>query len=417
MKNRLSLLFSLGMGLILAYAGSGCAIVQSFMPTETPTITPTQPPTNTPQPSPTITPTPTEVPYFIDATVMALDQEVPILLYHRFITDDVDKDAVTFTHLSTFRDDLQTLYDSGYSLVSLKSWLDGTFLTPIGRKPLIITFDDFWFADQIYIDDDGTPSQYSGIGVLWQFSQENPDFGFSAAGFSNMGDKYYGDARIGDRFVFGGDLDAMWLKLGRTIAWAIENGVEPYNHLFKHPLLSVTEDKHIQWQIEENDRVTRYYLNQAGREDLIPRLGNVIALPFGEWPPTQRGIDILKNYKNQEGEPVEAIFEAYLFADKVLTPSVYSPDFDRYNLPRLTASEIMTQWLVEQSPNIDSAQSCTLGPLKQEQENDVAVLQEQILKALNSGTCSEGVYHVNGLIFIARDGSVDLHTPPSIPTN
>jgi hypothetical protein len=414
MKKRLTLLPALILGLAAAYLVSGCAVVQSFMPTETPTLTPTPLPTATPSPTPTTTPTPTEMPYFVEATVMALNQEVPILLYHRFITDDVKKDAITFTHLSTFRNDLQALYDSGYSLVSLKSWLDGTYITPSGRKPLIITIDDFWFADQIYIDDNGTPSEYSGIGVLWKFAQEHPDFGFSAAGFSNMGDKYYGDARLGDRFVFGGDLDAMWLKLGQTIAWSIENGVEPYNHLFQHPLLSITEDAHIQWQIEENDRVTRYYLKQAGREDLIPRLTNVIALPYGEWPTTQRGIDILKNYRNQEGEPVEAIFEAYLYADKILTPSVYSTDFDRYNLPRLTASEIMTQWLVEQSASIASAQACQLGPLKQEQEDDPAVLQEQILNALNTGACPEGVYHANGLIFIAQAGAVTPHTGAQI---
>ncbi|MEL7591995.1 MAG: hypothetical protein AAGU17_11960 [Anaerolineaceae bacterium] len=160
--------------------------------------------------------------------------------------------------------------------------------------------------------------------------------------------------------------------------------------------------------------MTRYYLKQAGREDLIPQLGNVIALPYGEWPTTQRGINILKNYKNQEGAPVEAIFEAYLFADKILTPSVYSADFDRYNLPRLTASEMMTQWLVEQSGNITSAQACQLGPVEQELENEPAVLQEQILNALNSGACPEGVYHVNGMIFIAQGGKVNAYQAPQI---
>jgi len=85
---------------------------------------------------------------------------------------------------------------------------------------MIITMDDFWCADQIYIEENGTPSEYSGIGVLWQFAQEHPDFGFSVAGFSNMGDKYYGDVRLGDRFVYGGNEDAMWRKLGDTIAWA-----------------------------------------------------------------------------------------------------------------------------------------------------------------------------------------------------
>ena len=416
MKKVLSLVPALIAVVIVTQMLSGCSVVQSFMPTETPTTTPTPLPTATPLP-PTPTPTPTEVPFFVDATVMSLDQQVPIVLYHSFIPDDVVKDDITFVNLSTFRKDLETYYASGYSLVSLRSWMDGTYVTPVGRKPMIITIDDFWFADQIFIEEDGTPSEYSGIGVLWSFSQEHTDFGFSAAGFSNMGDKYYGDVRLGDRFVFGGNEDAMWRKLGDTIAWAIENGVEPYNHLFQHPLLSITADKDIRWQIEENDRVTRYYLKLAGREDLIPQLGNIIALPFGEWPSTYSGINILKNYKNQEGEPVEAIFEAYLFADKKLTPSVYSADFDRYNLPRLTASEIMTNWLVEQKDTITSAQSCQLGPLQEEKAGDAEVISGLITNVMANGSCAEGIYHVGELIFIARDGSVVPHTPPSIPEN
>jgi hypothetical protein len=55
-----------------------------------------------------------------------------------------------------------------------------------------------------------------------------------------------------------------------------------------------------------------------------------------------------------------------------------------------------------------------LGPLKQEQEDDPAVLQEQILNALNTGACTEGVYHVNGLIFIAQAGAVTPHTGAQI---
>lgn len=410
--SRLKLAILLGLIFTTTQLLSGCAVAQSFMPTETPTSTATSLPTATALP--TATPTPTEVPFFVDATVMSLNQQVPILLYHRFIPDDETKNAITFINLSEFRNELQALYDNGFSLVSLKSWMDGTYLVPPGRKPLIITLDDFWFADQIYVGEDGIPSAFSGMGVLWQFSQEHPDFGFSAAGFSNMGDKYYGDRQIGNRFFYGDNLDAMYLKLGQTIAWALENGVEPYNHLVLHPLLSKTDDKDIQWQIEENDRLTRYYLEKAGRADLIPLLGNMIALPYGEWPVTYSGIDILKNYRNQEGEPVEAIFEAYLLSDAQLTPSVYSPEFDRYNIARITESAYMIQWIVEQANNLPSAQTCQLGPLQQEQVADQVVIQGLISNALSSGSCAEGVYHVGDLIFIARDGSVVPHTPPII---
>lgn len=401
-------------GLLAISLITGCSVVQSFMPTPTPTSTVTPLPTATPMP--TATPTPTEVPFFLDATVMSLEQQVPILLYHRFIPDGENKDAITFINLSDFRNELQVLYDSGFSLVSLQSWMNGTYLVPPGRKPLIITLDDFWFADQIYIEEDGTPSEFSGIGVLWRFSQEHPDFGFSAAGFSNMGDKYYGDRRIGDRFFYSENLDAMWLKLGQTIAWALENGVEPYNHLVLHPMLSKTEDKDIQWQVEENDRLTRYYLTNAGREDLIPRLGNMIALPFGEWPSTSTGINILKNYKNQEGEPVDAIFEAYLLSDAQLTPSVYTPEFDRYNIARITESQFMIQWIVNQAGSLPVAQTCQLGPLQPDQSGDASVVQNLISEAVNGGGCPAGVFHVGEMIFIARDGNVVPYTAPVIQT-
>jgi hypothetical protein len=75
---------------------------------------------------------------------------------------------------------------------------------------------------------------------------------------------------------------------------------------------------------------------------------------------------------------------------------------------------MMTQWLVEQSGNITSAQACQLGPVEQELENEPAVLQEQILNALNSGACPEGVYHVNGMIFIAQGGKVNAYQAPQI---
>ena len=141
--------------------------------------------------------------------------------------------------LREFRNELQTLYDNNFSLVSLKSWVDGTFNVPPGKKPLIITMDDLWFANQLFIQPDGIPSELSGIGILWKFSQEHPDFGFHVAGFAIMGDKLYAYKQVEDEF-FTGDNETWnsktWKKeLGATIAWAIDHGVEVYNHTLLHP--------------------------------------------------------------------------------------------------------------------------------------------------------------------------------------
>jgi len=215
---------------------SGCTVVESFQPTATETPSPTSTPT---PPPPTPTPTATKIPYYAEATVFSGDLQVPILIYHRFIPDFDGETTSMKMQYSEFKRELQTLYDAGFSLISLKSWIDGTFIVPEGRKPLIITMDDAWFADQIYINEDGTPSAYSAIGILWRFANEHPEFGFHAALFAIMGDKYYGDVFLPNYQRFIVSEGTAWKdKLGNTMVWALENGIEVGNHTFLHPRLS-----------------------------------------------------------------------------------------------------------------------------------------------------------------------------------
>jgi hypothetical protein len=389
--------------ILVVISMTGCSVVSAFSPTETPTNTPQ--PTLTP--TPTVTPTPTEIPFYLNATVYSGNLQVPIILYHRFVPDYATTDA-TKMRLSDFSEQIQTLYDNGFYLVSLKDWLEGTFVVPVGKKPLIITLDDLWFADQLYINPDGTPSLNSGLGLLWHFSQEHPDFGYSAAVFSNMGDKYYGDKQVGDMFQLG-EGDAWKTKLGETIAWAVDHGIEPYNHLYVHPMLSkMTSNADIKWQIEMNDHITRLYLSLVGREDLFPKLGNIIALPFGEWPATESGINVLKNYNTPEGKPLEAIMEAYNLGNQELTPSIFSDGFDPFNIARLTASTYMIQWVIEQKESIPTAMNCQLGPLTESQSGNLEVVQAAIQSAISSQACPEGVYNVNGSVFVAKAGVVTL---------
>lgn len=390
---------------------SGCSTPAVVSPTAT-----VAPPTATSvPPTPTITPTPTEVPFYIDAIVWPGELQIPILIYHRFASDDIQDPATTKTRFSEFRSHLQKLYDNGFSLVSLESWLSGNFVLPAGRKPLIITMDDLWSADQLYIDDDGTPSQYSGIGILWQFSQEHPDFGFSVSGFSNMGDKLFADTfrPWDERYIRNSDDNSpIWRdKLSNTMVWALENGVRPFNHLYTHAKLDLTAPTDIQFQLAENDRVTRFFLERVGREDLIPKLGNIIALPYGIWPSTQSGINVLKNYKNPEGLPVAAILEAYNLDAAQLTPSVFSESFDRLKIQRITTSNSMIQFIVDQKDKIPTAVGCQVGPISKNSSSDLDVLSLAISESIQTGRCLEGIYNLNGNVFIAKDGTVVLYVP------
>jgi len=399
--------------LLLTILLSGCGNGVTPVPTATSTE---MPPTITPiPPTPTITPTSTEVPFFVNATVWSGELSAPILIYHYFGRDNEEDIPTTWTRFKDFEAQLQSLYDNGFSLVSLRSWISGTFTVPAGRKPLILTIDDFWRADQIYIDDDGTPSPYSGIGILWRFSQAHPDFGFSASVFSNMGDKFFADTLLPDeqRYIrVSEDNSPIWRdKLSAAMVWALENGVDPYNHLFTHPKLDITMPQDIQYQMAENDRVTRYYLTRVNREDLIPSLGNIIALPYGIWPATPSGVQVLKNYKNPEGLPVAAIMEAYNLDSAQLTPSVFSPGFDRYKILRITASNSMVQYIIDHEDEIPSAQTCQVGPIDEQMAGDSQTLAAAISATIRAGTCPEGIYNINGQVFIAGQESVQVYQP------
>ncbi|MCX6056002.1 MAG: hypothetical protein NTZ74_14025 [Chloroflexi bacterium] len=389
--------------LFLSFSLLGCSSVASLIATKTPTPTLTLVPTITP--TPTQVPTPTEIPFFLNATVWSGDLKVPILIYHRFIADSAEKSTATKMRYQDFENQLELLYQNGFQLISLKDWLSGTFRLSEGKRPLIITMDDLWFADQLYINEDGTPSLYSGIGILWKFAKDHPDFGFSVSVFSNLGDKYYADKHV-ENYFFISEGNGWVDKLAHTIEWAIENGVDPYNHLFLHPQLDITTNADIIFNIRENDRITRYYLSLIGREDLIPRLGNIIALPYGIWPASNTGENIIKNYKDPEGKPVLAIMEAYNLDSAQLTPSIFSADFDPNHIARITASDPMIQFIIENNNEIPSAVGCMLGPLQEEQSQNLQVVIGAIQMAVSGKSCPEGIFNVGGNIFVAKEGLV-----------
>lgn len=387
---------------------SGCSVVSAFSPTTTPSLTPQ--PTNTPLP--VATPTATDIPFYVDALVWSPDLEIPILIYHQFVPDYMNTDA-TQMRLSEFREELQAFYDNGFSLIPLKDWLEGDFIIPEGRKPLVITLDDLWFGNQIFIRDDGTPSPNSGIGVLWQFSQENPDFGFHAALFAINGDKYYPEREVGDVFYAADNVDFFsksWhTKLGNTIAWAMENGLEVYNHTFSHywnwPQRSNAE---ILDELKKNDYWLRQFLTESGNEQLIEQLDNVIALPEGKWPESESGKQVVLNYKNTEGDPLLAVVEAYNMDSAQLTPSRFSDGFDPYKIVRITASKYMVDFIIQNKDAVPTVQKCSIGPLDESQATNPEIIQAGILNAISSSSCPSGVYTVNGIQFIARDGVVTL---------
>jgi hypothetical protein len=350
-------------------------------------------------PSPTLTPTffspSTATPHIpIIATVWTKDPLVPILIYHQFTEDSAPASTSYKVRLMDFSQELEDLYQSGFSLVSFENWTGGELKSPPGRYPLILTMDDLFFNNQIWLQDDGTPSPSSGIGILWQFSQEHPDFGFHVALFADLGDKLYGNPD-----------DPEWQdQLARVIVWCIENDAIIYNHTFWHDRLDKLSSLEINNTLSNNDTYLRELLAKVGRTDLIPQLGNYLALPYGMWPANPPGIDALLEYRNPEGNPIEGVFEADVY-DSVFLKPPYSTDFDRWHIPRFTATINSIQLLVNDKDMMATSSTCPLD----NSGNEPSLLANQIQLVIAESRCPKGIYVTESYIFDALNpGLVNL---------
>lgn len=275
---------------------------------------------------------------------------------------------------------------------------------PEGRKPLIITIDDLFFADQISLNEDGKPTQNSGIGILWQFYQYHPDFGFALPLFYNMGDKHYGNVKVGDWWQEGPGWEE---SLANVIAWCIEHQALPYNHFFTHPKLSLlTNVRDFKYQAEENEKSLREYLARIGKENLAEDLENIISIPYGDWPTNSEVMRALQNYVSTNGKPLLGIMDIdFAIRAKYLQP-VYSPDFNRLKIPRIVGNAHAINLLVQDKDKFPRSQNCQLGPVDMNRLSDKNYIMQLIAARGSSSLCPDGVYVLEQGLFRMQNGKV-----------
>ncbi|MDI6770216.1 MAG: hypothetical protein QMD04_11155, partial [Anaerolineales bacterium] len=241
-------------------------------------------------------------------------------------------------------------------------------------------------SNQIALLDDGTPAPETGIGMLWQFYQEHPDFGFHVILFANLGDKLYANP----------DKPNWQDKLARAIVWCIDHDALVYNHTYSHVRLDMSNANDIKNELLQNDNYLRELLLRAGRPDLIPSLSNYFALPYSIWPTTKAGVDAIKKYTNPEGKPMLGIFEAGFDTTKLLPPP-YSANFDHWHIPRFAATLSSIRTLVQQSNQMPTTTTCDLDS----GNGDSAFIGDQIYLAIQNNNCPVGIYVTDQFIFDA----------------
>ena len=125
---------------------------------------------------------------------------VPIMMYHhienipssetKYTGGNVDKDGYNRT-AEAFRGDLEKYYQEGYRMIALKDYVKGIIDVPLGKSPIILTFDD-GNEDNFKVlgkKEDGSLKidPNCAIGILEEFKQKYPDYQVTATFFVMKG--------------------------------------------------------------------------------------------------------------------------------------------------------------------------------------------------------------------------------------
>lgn len=245
--------------------------------------------------------------------------DVPIMMYHgifdqkdeetNYIGGNVDKDGYQRTKESFIRD-LEFYYEKGYRMIRLSDFIEGTIDVPIGKSPIILTFDDGKHNIDVSKNALGeiviNPS--CAVGILESFKEKYPDYHVTATFFLN-----------------GGLFESEYNE--EIINWLIDHGYDIGNHSMNHPDFSkITKE-------EASKEIGQMY---SILDSIIPnKYISVVALPFGS--PYRLEHDNFSSILNSSYNGVNYQTHATLRVGWEANVSPFSSAFDATFLKRIRA--------------------------------------------------------------------------------
>jgi peptidoglycan/xylan/chitin deacetylase (PgdA/CDA1 family) len=250
---------------------------------------------------------------------------IPILMYHAFTTDTSQLNDWTRTPQS-LRDDLEWLYARDFHVVTMASMINNEIEVPPGKHPVVLTFDDS-SSGQLKLIPDGAgrmaPDPETAVGVLEAFFAEHPDFGRTAF-FAVLPYKC---------FSFDGEQSTCEERL----TWLDEHGYEIGNHTWGHQDLADVSDETLMKQVGK----TKIWIDERVTGD--GNLGNVLVLPFGNWPGYDSQIRMLHDGFVFDGQQI--VLAGIVGVKGGPSPSPSSGAWTRWNISRFNADpETWSYW-------------------------------------------------------------------------
>jgi peptidoglycan/xylan/chitin deacetylase (PgdA/CDA1 family) len=285
--------------------------------------------------------------------------KVPILEYHLIQPEK----SVWARTAAEFRQDLETLYDSGYRSIALNDYLQGKIDVPAGMRPVIFTFDDSSPGQFRYLVRNGKKEidPDCAVGMFLEFKKRHPDFGMHATFFVLTGAKephklfgqpeYEADKlkelvslgfEIGNHTLWHAQLNKYSADVVKNqLAMAVKNiqAVLPGYSVHTLALPFGVYPKDINLAVEGNSKGTAY------RNDAILRVtGGPASSPFSaRWDPlhlprTQAGPDVKRMIDTFKKHP-EEVFVSDGKPDTVAYPAALKPEL---NISRFKSLKYMS---------------------------------------------------------------------------
>jgi peptidoglycan/xylan/chitin deacetylase (PgdA/CDA1 family) len=195
--------------------------------------------------------------------------KVPVLMVHLV----ADTDAVYTITKARFRHTLETLYEHGYRPITVAQMIDRRIDVPVGKRPVVFTFDDASASQFRYIERNGqlVVDPESVVGIWLDFARTHPDWKPRAT-FCMLSGAEAGRSFFGNKNIEGQKTEWRFRKLQFLQA----QGFELCNHTLWHANLAKYPDAFVQEQIARG---------QLAIDSAVPGYKvRTFALPLGVWP-------------------------------------------------------------------------------------------------------------------------------------
>jgi hypothetical protein len=186
--------------------------------------------------------------------------KIMVVMFHNFIETYESGDKEYTTTFSDFQKLLQTLYDEGYRLISVRDMINNNISVPAGCIPMVFTFDDGTSGQFNLVEENGRliANKKSAVGIMEEFNSIHPDFGLKGTFYVNLGlGTFEGKGTVDER-----------------LNYIIDKGFDIGNHTYTHIMLNAVKDAaKIQQEIG---------LNQKKMYELVPGYKlESFSLPYG----------------------------------------------------------------------------------------------------------------------------------------